>query len=188
VDNFFHKKTCFSVGVCANLWELMEKKGKNSNKAVSILYGDFECTLDDKGRILLPLALKKQLPEHAQGHFVIARGTDEHAAIYPYNVWMQFLQKLGRLNHTQREVREYVRMATTHSMEVHIDNSGRLLLPKSLIAEAKIKKDIVLKGSAYMIEVWSKEIHDKLYGKKNESFAELSQTVGAGIDLSDFQF
>jgi len=165
------------------------KKTENiAPPAISILHGDFECSLDDKGRILLPVALKKQLPEHAQNRFVIARGDDEHAVIYPYPVWMQYLQKLGQLNRHVKENREFVRMVKTHSAEAVLDANGRLNIPKNLISEAGIKKDIVLKGSNYLVEVWAKEVHDKLYGVKPNNFAELAQQVGSLIDMSDFQF
>ena len=38
------------------------------------LIGEFECKLDDKGRIIFPSALKKQLAPEFQEKFVINRG------------------------------------------------------------------------------------------------------------------
>ncbi len=188
MENYFHNIVWIFLEVGANLWELVKNQENIASTTESILHGDFECTLDDKGRILLPVALKKQLPTHAQNRFVIARGDDEHAVIYPYNVWIQYLKKLGQLNRHVKENREFVRMVKTHSAEAVLDANGRLSIPKNLIGEAGIKKDIVLKGSNYLIEVWAKEIHDKLYGIKPSNFAELAQQVGSAIDMSDFQF
>src|ERR1700712_1895350 len=50
--------------------------------------GEYEVTLDAKGRFLLPSKLISQLPEGAATNFVINRGFDECLHLYPMENWM----------------------------------------------------------------------------------------------------
>ena len=48
---------------------------------MTILHGEYECRIDDKGRIILPAGLKKQLPPEAQQLLVQqARALEESCA------------------------------------------------------------------------------------------------------------
>ncbi|HEX2627584.1 MAG TPA: MraZ N-terminal domain-containing protein, partial [Chitinophagaceae bacterium] len=49
--------------------------------------GEFEATLDTKGRFLLPAGFKKQLPEEESNRFVINRGFEKCLTLYPVKNW-----------------------------------------------------------------------------------------------------
>ncbi len=46
------------------------------------LIGEFECKLDAKGRLVVPAALKRQLPDVEQEGLIVNRGFDKNLVIY----------------------------------------------------------------------------------------------------------
>jgi len=51
------------------------------------LKGKYECTLDNKGRIMLPAVLKKQMPKESAEEFTVNRGFDGCLVLYPSTKW-----------------------------------------------------------------------------------------------------
>jgi MraZ protein len=54
------------------------------------LLGEYEATIDSKGRFLVPGGLKKQLPE-GESRLVISRGIEKCLTLYPCQVGSQLL-------------------------------------------------------------------------------------------------
>ena len=68
--------------------------------------GEYEATLDTKGRFLLPGALKKQLPE-GENRFVISRGFEKCLNLYPMKTWEKIMERIGKLNDFDPKVRQF---------------------------------------------------------------------------------
>jgi MraZ protein len=136
--------------------------------------GEFECKLDAKGRMMIPVNLKKQLPEAEREGLVINRGFEKHLVVYP---WDLILDELSRLNQFEKKNREFVRYFTRGATEIVPDAAGRILFPKSLLEYAGIGTDIVLAGNLNKIEVWAKNAYDDQLDNEPENFAKLAEEV-----------
>jgi len=60
---------------------------------------------------------------------------------------------------------------------VEIDSTGRLLIPKNLVAIAGIKKEVVLSSAINIIEIWDKDQYEQVLDDTAENFAELAEEV-----------
>jgi MraZ protein len=89
--------------------------------------GEFEATLDAKGRFLLPAGFKKQLPEEEQGRFVINRGFEKCLTLYPIKNWEPLFADISKLNDFDPKVREFRRYFLNGATFVEPDTAGRLL-------------------------------------------------------------
>src|SRR5690606_28880085 len=118
--------------------------------------GEYEATVDAKGRFLLPMAIRKKLPENAPGQFVINRGFEKCLTLYPMVNWNPIFEGMSRLNDFDPKVREFRRYFFNGATELELDSAGRLLIPANLREHASIDKDIVLVGSVKKIEIWDK--------------------------------
>ena len=116
--------------------------------------GEFDIRIDDKGRLLFPAGLRKQLPPDAQEKFVINRGFEDCLALYPFNEWQQISAEVNKLNPYVKKNREFTRFFDRGATEVSLDGSGRILLPKRLLDFAGIEKDVTLAAYANKIEIW----------------------------------
>jgi MraZ protein len=144
--------------------------------------GEFEATMDAKGRFLLPAGLKKQLPETELGSFVINRGFEKCLTMYPQSSWAPIFSNISKLNDFDPKVREFRRWFLNGAIEMEMDSAGRLLVPKNLMDHAGLTKDIVLVSAVNKIEIWDKEQYQSLFATfSNEAFSELAAKVMSGI-------
>jgi MraZ protein len=98
--------------------------------------GEYEVALDAKGRFLLPMGFRKQLPEGAREKFVINRGFESCLTIYTMDVWAAISDKINKLNDFKPAVREFKRLFLNGATIVEPDGADRLLLPKPLMERA----------------------------------------------------
>jgi len=141
------------------------------------LLGEFDCKLDAKGRLMVPAALKKQLPNAENDGLIINRGFEKNLVIYPKNVWDAVVADLAKLNIYDQENRAFVRAFTRGATELSLDAAGRVLLPKSLVEYAGIGSDLVLACQLDRIEVWDKKAYEDIFDDVPVNFANLAQKV-----------
>jgi len=151
--------------------------------------GEFEATIDAKGRFLLPAGFKKQLPSDAPARFVINRGFEKCLTLYPVQSWEPIFTRVSQLNDFDPEVRAFRRYffngATevrryffNGATEVELDSAGRLLLPKNLMPYASLEKDIVLVSALNKVEIWDKTIYNQFFDAFTpDSFSVLANKV-----------
>ena len=146
--------------------------------------GEFEATLDVKGRFLLPVGFKRQLPEGEVIKFVINRGFEKCLSLYPIQSWRPLYNQISTLNDFDPKVREFRRYFLNGATEVEPDTASRILIPQNLKEYAGLTKDIVLAAAVDKIEIWDKEKYQKFFEQYSpDDFSELAKTVMVkGID------
>ncbi len=145
--------------------------------------GEYESTIDTKGRFLLPAAFKKQLPKDDGTQFVINRGFENCLTLYPLQSWSPIFTNLSNLNDFDSNVRQFRRAFLNGATPIELDSAGRLLLPKNLAEYASLDKEIVLVSAINKIEIWDKKIYSKQSDTlSNEVFSNLANEVMRGIN------
>lgn len=146
--------------------------------------GEYEATLDPKGRFLLPAGIKKQLPEDEGSHFVINRGFEKCLTIYPMSSWTPLFERISKLNDFDPKVREFRRFFLNGAIATDLDSAGRMLIPKNLMEHAGLEKDIVLVSAVNKIEIWSKTTYQQLFDTLSpDAFSDLAAQVMAPTGL-----
>ncbi len=140
--------------------------------------GEYEATLDAKGRFLLPAGFKKQLPEEGAAHFIINRGFEKCLTLYPLQSWEPIFSEISKLNDFDPKVREFRRYFLNGATQLELDTAGRLLLPKNLTEHAGLEKDIVLVSAINKIEIWDKNKYKQFFETFTpQSFSDLANEV-----------
>ena len=67
--------------------------------------GEFECKLDNKGRLSLPTKLRAQISDEHAAAMVVNRGFEKCLVLYTKQDWEQEIAKLDVLNEFNREAR-----------------------------------------------------------------------------------
>ena len=142
------------------------------------LIGTYECKADAKGRLMMPVAFKKQLSPVLQEGFVLKRSVFQPCLeLYPMEEWNLLMQKINKLNRFKKKNNDFIRRFTAGVKVVEIDSAGRLLIPKDLINFAGITKELVLSSAVNIIEVWDKEKYEQAIDDSADDFADLAEEV-----------
>lgn len=112
--------------------------------------GEYQHTIDTKGRLAVPAKFRGQLTDGA----VVTRGLDGCLALYSAKDWEVMASKIANLPMTDANVRSFQRFMLSGAMVVSIDSQGRVLLPAYLRQYAKLSTDVVVTGVANRIEIW----------------------------------
>lgn len=138
--------------------------------------GEYQHTIDDKGRVIIPARLREDLGEH----FVATKGLDGCLFVYPMDEWAILETKLKQLPLTRANARAFVRFFLSGAAELESDKQGRVLLPMNLREYAHLDKDVVTIGVSNRLEVWDQEIWHNYSSQAKDTFAELAENL---VDL-----
>ena len=146
--------------------------------------GTYECKADEKGRIMLPVSLKKQLSDKLKNGFVIKRAVfNSCLELYPLKEWDKLMLRINKLNRFNKKNIDFIRRFTAGVRQIDIDISGRILIPKDLITHAKISKNIVVSSAVNILEIWDKTLYEEAIKDAKGDFGNLAEDVmGDKID------
>ncbi len=152
---------------------------------MNTLIGTYECKVDAKGRLMLPVAFKKQLASVTEKGFVLKRAVFQPCLeLYPMQEWESMMQNVNKLNRFKKKNNDFIRRFTAGVKSVELDVSGRLLIPKDLVSFAGISKEIVVTSAVNIIEIWDKDQYEKAIDDAANDFADLAEDV-MGQDDAD---
>jgi MraZ protein len=115
--------------------------------------GEYEHTVDDKGRMAIPAKFRAGLAEG----LVVTRGFDQNLLLYPMAIWRELAARINALPMSQPATRNLRRLLFSGAADVELDKQGRILLPANLREYAGITADSVVTGMDSFIEIWSKD-------------------------------
>jgi MraZ protein len=121
---------------------------------------EYESKLDSKGRLVLPARIKAQLPE-GSNELVVRRGFEQCIIIYPMVEFKKVFSKISALNEFNEEFRKLQRNFFSGTATVELDNVGRFVVPKNMLAYAQLDKDVILVGTGNKVEVWNPSVYEK---------------------------
>jgi len=138
--------------------------------------GEYQHSLDAKGRLIIPAKFREELGEGA----VLTRGLDNCLFLFPSEEWSALETKLKTLPLTKGGARQFVRFLFSGATECELDKQGRINLPLNLREFATIEKDAVVIGVSNRVEIWSKEKWDSYVECAEEAFEDIAENI---VDL-----
>ena len=136
--------------------------------------GEYSHSIDNKGRIQIPVKLRRELGNGA----VVTRGIDKCLFLYPRQAWLILADKLSKLPISKASTRAFSRMMLAGAMDVEIDNQGRMLLPDYLRNYAGLKKTVVVAGLFSRLELWDDATWTKYKKGTEKGNADIAETLG----------
>ncbi|MEX0993965.1 MAG: division/cell wall cluster transcriptional repressor MraZ [Balneolaceae bacterium] len=140
--------------------------------------GEYEHSVDAKGRVAFPAKLRKALNPEAQENFTLLRGLEPCLYLYPQNEWANVETKLSSINSFTKEGRTVKRNFLRFAEDLALDKQNRLPLPSHLMEWAGIDGKAIFIGSGERIEIWSPEKLEEVDANLSfESYQELFERV-----------
>lgn len=110
--------------------------------------GEYQHTLDAKGRLFIPAKLREQLGDS----FVVTKGLDDCLFVYPQEAWEELEQKIRQL--PMSKSRSLQRFFLSSAADVTVDRQGRIVIPSVLRSYAGLERDVVVIGVGERAELW----------------------------------
>ncbi len=147
--------------------ECGEKWGMN------MFIGEYHHTIDEKGRIIIPVKFREELGYH----FIVTRGIENCLFVYSLDNWAKITNKLNSLPFTQKDARTFNRFFLSGATEVELDKQGRINLPTPLVQHANLLKDCVVIGTGDRMEIWSQESWDNFFNSTKDSMSDIAENL-----------
>ncbi|MEJ7631190.1 MAG: division/cell wall cluster transcriptional repressor MraZ [Rubrobacteraceae bacterium] len=133
------------------------------------LLGEYEHTLDEKGRLTLPSRLRS----YFEGGIVVTKGVDRCLFAFPPDEWAAFKANIKANADLSAKGRQLSRMFFSMAFEATLDRQGRVLIPTKLARYAGLDKDVTLAGVDDRLEIWSTKEWNQYVEGADEVFADI---------------
>lgn len=151
------KKTCIYLGFRVIYIQVVESGRKwviNRKEDVSMFIGEYQHSMDSKGRVIMPSKFRENLGST----FYVTKGMENCLFIFDNEEWEELATRINSMNQLSRkEARGFARLFYAGASNIEPDKQGRILLPQNLREYANIDKEVYIIGVAKRIEIWSKE-------------------------------
>ncbi len=138
-----------------------------------MLIGEYEHSLDAKGRLIMPAKLREDIGEK----FIVTKGLDGCLFGFSQAEWNNFQEKLKTLPLTNKNARDFVRFFLSGAIECEIDKQGRFLIASNLREYAEMEKEVAIIGVGTRIEIWNKEKWKQYNSEENISADEIAENM-----------
>lgn len=136
--------------------------------------GEFNHSLDIKGRIALPKKFRSDLEKG----LVITKGLDNCLWIYSMEEWVNLAKKLVNLPISQSDTRAFSRMMLAGAMDVNLDSQGRIVIPEYLRTYANINKKVIIAGLYDRLELWDQDKWNDYKSNTESKVDQLAERLG----------
>ncbi|HOV93649.1 MAG TPA: division/cell wall cluster transcriptional repressor MraZ [Spirochaetales bacterium] len=147
---------------------------------MNLLTGQFQNTLDEKGRISLPARMRSEL---SGTDLVVTQGIDKCLWLFPPLFWQEFSEKvMASTSLFQAKSRLVQRRILAPAQEVEIDRLGRISIPQSLREWAGLTRECVILGITKYIEIWDSQEYRHYMDENEKEFLSATEQLG-GLTL-----
>lgn len=129
---------------------------------MSSFIGDYTCKADSKCRVVVPASFRRVMAASGQTLFVLRKNVFEKCIdMYPMEEWETMVAGIRvKLNLFDAKHVAFIREFCRGTQEVEMDANGRILLPRRLLDEVGIDKEMVLAAQDAMIQIWDTEAYE----------------------------
>lgn len=140
--------------------------------------GDYTGKMDNKCRVVVPVSFRKQMMAAGLSVFVLRRSVFEKCIdMYPIDEWERMLAGIrAKLNLFNAKHVAFMREFCRGTLEVEMDANGRILLPRRLLDEVGIDKEMIFAGQDKMIQLWDVEEYDRV-AVTSEELSDLAEEI-----------
>jgi MraZ protein len=138
--------------------------------------GEYQHTLDPKGRVILPSAFREEL----EGGLVMTVGLDHCLTVHSREGWNEVVEGLRALRTTDRRERMFARMLTASAQAEQLDRQGRITIPARLRDYAGLRGNVAVIGADSRIELWNAESWETYRSEAMADFAATEHPFDVG--------
>jgi len=136
--------------------------------------GEYNHTLDDKGRLAIPAKFRAILKIGA----VVTKGLDNCLFLYTKEQWGKIAARFAALPISQAKSRAFARHLLAGAMDLEFDNQGRITLPEYLRQFSSLKKKVIITGLYNHLEIWNELAWNKYKTETEKNSNAIAEELG----------
>lgn len=138
------------------------------------MWGTYTSALDNKGRINIPVKVRKNLVPEDDNTFMLIRGKGKFIVMRPFTLWEKYMgsaeEKLG--NGKNYEI--FSRHLLKDGSQQILDKQGRINLTKKLIDYAELDGEVQIHTYKNRLEIWKEENYEEYLNSTRSEAEEIS--------------
>ncbi|MCK5735844.1 MAG: division/cell wall cluster transcriptional repressor MraZ [Spirochaetaceae bacterium] len=135
------------------------------------IWGQFNVTIDDKGRMSLPAKIRGKIQNN---NLILTKGAEKCLWLYLPEEWEKVSgQLINGASVFSLNTQDVLRRFIAPAEEVTIDKAGRVKLSSSLMKSMGLNRDCYLLGMGERLEIWDEAVYDRF---EEERSTEVKQT------------
>jgi MraZ protein len=113
--------------------------------------GNYEHTLDDRGRVAIPARYRDEFPGRIAMLVPLPEGCLQ---VFPHPAFQELTKEFQALPQTSPEGRRLRRQVAGQAFEAELDRQGRILIPVRQREQLGMDGAVVIVGAAECLEIW----------------------------------
>lgn len=113
--------------------------------------GQYQHTLDNKGRLTIPARYRDLLDDGAY----LTQGFDRNLMVMTVSAFEALSRRVNSMSITDSRARLLRRLLFSNGEQVDVDKAGRILIPQFLRQSASLDSDAIVVGGGDYFEIWS---------------------------------
>ena len=148
-------------------------------------YGYWEVSIEKSGRLKLPTALLRMLPEDERKKFYVTHGFGEYITLWSERAYLKQMEYMNSLDRNLSRVKLYRNAFLRNTAQLECDAQSRIVIPKPMMDMYAIDKELVMVLDNGQIEMWnSKKYHEK-FDMTPEALEKLNEEMHLGHFLAE---
>ncbi len=139
--------------------------------------GEYQHTIDEKGRLAIPVRFRAELAQGAQ----VSKWIDGCVAVFPMADWEVLAERTAALPVTDTNARTFQRFLFGAAFEIELDRQGRFVLPGVLREFAELTSHVVVVGARSRLELWSPQRWSRYSAEMDRPEVLAEHLQGLGI-------
>ena len=135
---------------------------------MNLLTGEYNNTIDDKGRVSFPVKLRTAVNQNV---VMVTKGLDTCLWLFTTDEWEAFQAKLM----SNASMMKGSSLSVVRHFIAPAQQNGRLSIPQSLREYANLSKDCVVLGIAKYMELWDSDTYKDYLAKSEADFRNAAE-------------
>lgn len=135
--------------------------------------GEYQHSLDAKGRVVLP----RKFREGLDGGCVITKGQEHCLYVFTPDRFQDEVTLIRKLPRTDQRTRKLSRSFFSGAADTAPDKQGRIQVPENLRTYAGLDKDVTVVGVGDRIEIWSQDSWAEFAAQADDYYSGIEEAL-----------
>ncbi len=140
-----------------------------------VLTGQFDHSIDDKGRVSVPVRFREALERDQVDSLFITNSLinqERCLELYTPAEWQRFINKIKERNRFEANLQRFQTFYIGGAHEVQFDNQGRVLIPPKLREFARLGREVTFAAAIDCFQLWNRELFTRVFADAEEAIRD----------------